>query len=322
MPFNITKQKAPSMSSKFKKISFISPCFNEEKNIGNLIASIKSAVALTPHEIIIVDNGSSDRSVEIANSAGAKTFIVPGVAIGALRNIGAQNADGDLLVFLDADVTISPCWLEQLVHSSQSWPENGLFITGSKVESPPDSSHLEKIWFSKLKKSKNTYVNSAHIITSTAAFDQLSGFSNSLRSGEDYDFCQRAINKNIIVFNDPRIKAFHHDYPKTLLEFSKREIWHGTEDYQSIEKFLQSRTAIASLVNAVFLLFIIVFLFIKPGAVYVPIAAISAFTLFSIFSKLDRPHTIKYLPYQVLVMQIYLFSRTLSIKNALKISKN
>ncbi|WP_186311980.1 glycosyltransferase [Marinobacter piscensis] len=301
------------MSFDFTKISFITPCFNEEKNIENLIASIHSAMGDEPHEIIIVDNGSTDSSLSLARSAGAKAYIAPHATIGALRNLGVQHAEGDLLVFLDADVTLSPDWLDQLRSASNNWPKTSLIITGSKVESPPDASYLETVWFSNLKRTKNTYINSAHCITTKCAFKKVFGFSETLHSGEDHDFCQRAIKQDIKVFNDPSIQAFHHNYPKTLTQFAKREIWHGSEDFQSFRHFITSRTANAAIVNSLFFVLLVVALLFGSSIAYIAVLAIFTLSLCFIFMKLDGPYHLIHLPAQLVVIQVYLFSRTLAL---------
>lgn len=81
------------------KISFIIPTLNEEKNIAKCIVSAKK---LMPHEIIIVDGGSIDKTVEIAKSHGAKV-IVGKKGRGRQIKIGAQIAKGDVLFFLHGD---------------------------------------------------------------------------------------------------------------------------------------------------------------------------------------------------------------------------
>lgn len=85
-----------------KGLSVIIPALNEEAYIG---ASIESAKKLNPLEIIVVDGGSTDRTKEIAERAGAIVIDSPR-GRGTQMNRGASVAKGDILLFLHADSII------------------------------------------------------------------------------------------------------------------------------------------------------------------------------------------------------------------------
>jgi rSAM/selenodomain-associated transferase 2 len=84
------------------RISVIMPVLNEEKAIGPALAAL---TALKPHEIIVVDGGSSDRTRAIGAQAGAKVLMT---SAGRARqmNRGALEATGDVLLFLHADTRL------------------------------------------------------------------------------------------------------------------------------------------------------------------------------------------------------------------------
>ena len=77
---------------------------NEEANIGRTLASVK-AIA---DEIIVVDSGSTDRTVAIAQSFGARTFSEPWKGFAAQKNSALAKATGDWILSLDADEEVSP----------------------------------------------------------------------------------------------------------------------------------------------------------------------------------------------------------------------
>ena len=84
------------------RISVILPVLNEEKTIGRTLAAV---MALYPHEIIVVDGGSGDRTRRISVEAGAKVLMTgPGRA--RQMNRGALEATGDVLLFLHADTRL------------------------------------------------------------------------------------------------------------------------------------------------------------------------------------------------------------------------
>ncbi len=89
-------------------ISIIIPTLNEESVIEKTITALKAKLTI-PHEIIISDGKSTDKTVEIARRYADKVVVHDGksrqnIAMG--RNAGAKEAKGDFLVFLDADCSI------------------------------------------------------------------------------------------------------------------------------------------------------------------------------------------------------------------------
>jgi glycosyltransferase involved in cell wall biosynthesis len=81
---------------------------NEEMNIGRTLASVQPLVADGKGEIIVVDSGSTDRTVEIAKSFGAKVFIEEWKGYAAQKNSAIDKATGDWILSLDADEEVSP----------------------------------------------------------------------------------------------------------------------------------------------------------------------------------------------------------------------
>jgi cellulose synthase/poly-beta-1,6-N-acetylglucosamine synthase-like glycosyltransferase len=106
-------------------LSVIVPCLNEEANIGPCLDSLAAQDFSGEFEVLVVDNGSRDRTREIAAARASSDprfrLIVeerPGTA--AARNAGLRNAASGLLAFIDADCEAPPGWLSLLV---RSWEE-------------------------------------------------------------------------------------------------------------------------------------------------------------------------------------------------------
>src|SRR5499425_167505 len=89
-------------------LSVVIITFNEEANIGRLLASVQPLVADGKGEIIIVDSGSTDRTVEIAKSFGAKIFVEEWKGYAAQKNSAIEKASADWILLLDADEEVSP----------------------------------------------------------------------------------------------------------------------------------------------------------------------------------------------------------------------
>lgn len=92
-------------------LSVVIIAFNEEANLGRTLASVKALVADGKGEIIVVDSGSTDRTIEIAKSFGAKVFVEQWKGFAAQKNSAIDKATGDWILSLDAD--------EELDHALQ-----------------------------------------------------------------------------------------------------------------------------------------------------------------------------------------------------------
>ncbi|MFM5943125.1 MAG: glycosyltransferase family 2 protein, partial [Dolichospermum sp.] len=90
------------MTENFPLISVIIPCYNRERYLAEAIESVLDQTY--PHiELIVIDDGSSDRSGEIAQSYPLIYHYQTNGGIGAARNAGIALANGKFLAFLDSD---------------------------------------------------------------------------------------------------------------------------------------------------------------------------------------------------------------------------
>ena len=83
-------------------LSVIIPALNEAEHIGGAVETVRRA---KPHEVIVVDGGSSDRTAELASRAGA-TVLTSSPGRGLQQRLGAESARGEWLVFLHADTRL------------------------------------------------------------------------------------------------------------------------------------------------------------------------------------------------------------------------
>lgn len=90
-------------------ISFIVPAHNEEQHLGATLRAIEAAArgAGAMYEVIVVNDSSTDRTAEIAQSHGARLVNVAHQQISATRNSGARIAAGEIFFFVDADTLIN-----------------------------------------------------------------------------------------------------------------------------------------------------------------------------------------------------------------------
>lgn len=239
------------MSKGKKKISVIIPVFNEEEHIEKTLSALNQSKNL---EIILVDNGSTDRTAEIARKQGIKTINFPVGTIAAVRNRGVLESSSDILVFIDADVTVTQEWHNKLSESLEEIRQHPLLVTGSRYQSPGNKSMLNKYWYAELTKYDASYINAGHMITSRLLFDKIHGFSENLETAEDYDFCQKAIQVGAIIRDNPELIVVHDGYPQTFVGFIQRERWHGRQDFASWHSLIDSKIAWFASLNLVLLI--------------------------------------------------------------------
>lgn len=115
------------ISNSSLQISLVIPVRNEEESLARLVSSIR-AQTRPPDEVILVDGGSTDRTVELARAWAADDerfrVVEAGPASpGRGRNVGAGEARYPWLAFTDAGIGLEPDWLERLVEQVEEAPE-------------------------------------------------------------------------------------------------------------------------------------------------------------------------------------------------------
>jgi glycosyltransferase involved in cell wall biosynthesis len=108
-------------------ISFIVPAHNEEAWVGRCVAAIRSGLESLgePHEIIVVDDASSDATASIARQQGAQVIRVEHRQIAATRNAGARQAHGDIFFFVDADTLVNAAAIQSALRGVRAGAVGG-----------------------------------------------------------------------------------------------------------------------------------------------------------------------------------------------------
>jgi glycosyltransferase involved in cell wall biosynthesis len=96
------------------RLSVVIPALNEERHLGQLLSDIQRQ-SLRPEEVIVVDAGSCDASVRIAEQSAVAVVLHGQPPIARGRNLGGFSAKGDLIFFLDADTRLPETFFEDFV---------------------------------------------------------------------------------------------------------------------------------------------------------------------------------------------------------------
>lgn len=177
--------------AKHPKVSIVIPTLNEEKDLPQLLESLKQQT-FKDFEIIVGDAGSKDATLEIAQKYNAK--VVEGGMPGVGRNRGAAVANGDFLFFFDADVVLPKDFLEKALGEMDE-----KFVDLATCAFHPISDlRLDKLLFAfanlsvKLNQNSNPRAAGFCIFITRRLFERIRGFDETLRLAEDHDLVDRA----------------------------------------------------------------------------------------------------------------------------------
>ncbi len=124
------------------KISVIVPVYNAEWCLRDCLSALLEN--RNDAEILVVDDHSSDRSAEVAREMGVRVLVNPrGRGPAAARNVGAENATGEILFFVDSDVRVHPDTVQHVIGSLDSNPEVAA-VFGSYDTSPAAPNFLSQ----------------------------------------------------------------------------------------------------------------------------------------------------------------------------------
>lgn len=173
-------------------ISVIIPAYNEEKYLTETLKCIQEAREFllkkdtVRTEIIVVDNESTDSTSDIALSFGASVVRETKRNVAKVRNAGASFANGNVLVFIDAD-TIVPAELLWRINQLMTSPAcfGGAVDTDYRAAKPVVKIYL-KLW--RMLGKLAGMAQGATQFCRREVFVSLSGYDESLYMGEDVDF--------------------------------------------------------------------------------------------------------------------------------------
>lgn len=222
-----------------KTVSFVIPTFNSERTLE---ASLKSFSEQTyPHEIIIVDGGSTDKTIEIAKKYADTVILHKRDTRGKARFDGVNVSNGKILALFDSDIYLPRNdWLEKNIRLF----EEGTGIVWIINTAPPNSSRITRYFWNfwgeqikhriKIGKAIGQIGNSLFL---KEAILDAGNFDPKLDFGDDTDMGLRIVAKGwkVKLSED----AFYHDTLDSLTHFTRKQLRDGRDVVNyGIEKVL------------------------------------------------------------------------------------
>ena len=213
------------------RTSVIIPAYNSEKTIGQCLEALSNQTAgRLDYEIIVVDDGSTDRTAEIAGKyTGIKLLKQGNAGPAAARNNGAKAAQGDIILFTDADCVPDPDWINQMLLPFEKEQDlcgaKGIYKTRQKELAARFVQIEYQDKYDLLRKSK--YID--FIDTYSAGFKRdvflrFQGYDTSfpVACAEDVELSFRMSNAGLkMVFNPQAV--VYHTHPNTWTSYFKKK---------------------------------------------------------------------------------------------------
>jgi len=211
-------------------VSFIIPVRDDERRLRACLESLRAnAYPAQRVEIVVVDNGSRDRSADVARDLGARVATVTGTRVSQLRNAGAALARGRILAFVDADHLLAPGWIGAAVEGCGADPSIG--AVGSLCLAPNDGTWVQRA-YDRLRgrtsgRQPVDWLGAGNLVVTRLAFEAVGGFDSSLDTCEDVDLCKRLRRAGYVLVSDDRLVNVHVGDPPTLAALFRGELWRG-----------------------------------------------------------------------------------------------
>ena len=182
----------PATKFVMMKLSVIIPAYNEERCLPETLERIGQALSLAAchSEIIVVDNDSRDKTKQVAEAFGAKVFPEKEHNISKVRNAGAENSDGDILIFIDADTLVPDALFQKIAAVME---DEKCFGGAVAVEYEGFARKWVKFYLSGWKFWGTVFnmKQGAAQFCRKSAFGELKGYDQTIFMGEDVEFYWR-----------------------------------------------------------------------------------------------------------------------------------
>jgi len=228
-------------------VSIIIPALNEEKNLARVLPAVMAQVG-PGDEVIVVDNGSDDKTVAVAKSFNAKVLVESKRGRGRARNAGIKHAEGEFVVFLDADCVPESNWLKNLLNP---FSDNGIGCSGGEIATVGAATPLSEFLAGRGHLSQTAtarhpflpFAQTGNVAFRRNVIERIGVFDESLDEGENADLCWRMqlqTQYRITFTGDALATHLHSFSAKSLL---RQKLRHARGMVMLFKKYKKQWTA-------------------------------------------------------------------------------
>ncbi len=194
-------------------ISVIIPAYNEEKLIKSCLDSLKDQdFNRKNYEIIVVDNGSTDRTASIVKNYDSKLVLEPNKGVSFAVKKGFSLASGEIIATTDADTRVNPGWLSNIYNTFESDPE--IVIIGGKLKFYPGNflSTFFGFFLNYIGGMLLKITGGSNFAIRKNTYLEIGGISSDINFNFDTDMCLRAkkFGRSKFLLDNPVTSSSRH----------------------------------------------------------------------------------------------------------------
>ncbi len=239
--FVVRSREAADQPAALPSVSVVIPVKDRAEELGRCLSSIAAIdYPAEKIEVIVVDDGSCDRSPDVAREFGAQLVFSGGTGRGpaAARNRGARAAKGEILAFIDSDCTASTGWLAELI---PTFADPSVAAVGGRVDGMCTTSAIDRyeavmssLSLGGRERTGNSgddtfYLPSCNLLVRRIAFLTARGFNDDMHVGEDVDLTWRLRDGGWTIAYLPAGRV-NHEHRSTIRSFMSRRFDYGTSE--------------------------------------------------------------------------------------------
>jgi GT2 family glycosyltransferase len=219
---------------RWPKVSVVVCAYNAESTIEECLAGVED-LDYPDFETIVVDDGSSDATAELAARFDVRLIRTPNEGLSAARNIGLEVAEGEIVAYLDSDAFPDPDWLKYLATAFVRGDHAG--VGGPNIIPPEDSWLAQCVSASPggpihvlVSDREAEHIPGCNMAFRKSALEEVGGFDPRFRAaGDDVDACWQVLARGGTLGYSPGAVVWHHrrasirGYMKQQFHYGKAE---------------------------------------------------------------------------------------------------
>jgi GT2 family glycosyltransferase len=229
-----TKDSPFPSDRKWPKISVVVALHNAADSLDDCLSSL-AELRYPNHEVIVVNDGSTDESETIMNRYPFRNITTPNQGIGSARNVGLEAATGEIVAYIDSDAMADPDWL---LYLASTYMESDYVAVGGPNFVPEDDNWIAKCVYRSPGGPTQVMIDdqvSEHIPGCNMSFwkwslEEIGGFDKRFRAaGDDVDICWRLLEKGYRIGFNPSAVVWHRRR-KSISKYWKQQVGYGISE--------------------------------------------------------------------------------------------